>query len=114
MKAKLTLNLKHQQAHRMTNHKEPNSTPSSNNDSSSTSEAIVIKVQALHDGHPLLADRLIATQAPYRSANRRPLRYSLAMKLAAARAAAAQPRLLAVTSNVVTWREATFSTRNVT
>lgn len=46
-----------------------------------------------------------ATPPPYRPLARRPLRYDLAMRVAAARAAAVQPRLVAAASNVITWRE---------
>lgn len=55
----------------------------------------------------------VKTTLPYWPAAQRPLRYDLAMQFAAARAAAAQPRLLAITSNVVTWRERIFSDRSV-
>ncbi|WP_162876302.1 hypothetical protein [Achromobacter insuavis] len=90
-----------------------NSTPSSNNDPRDTPDVPAAQSQT-HDGSQYPAGHLSATQSPYRPAIRRPLRYSMAMQFAAARAAAAQPRLLAVTSNVVTWREVIFSTRGIT
>ncbi|CUK19262.1 hypothetical protein [Achromobacter xylosoxidans] len=46
-----------------------------------------------------------ATPPPYRPVARRPMRYDLAMRTAAARAAAAQPHLIPASSNVITWRE---------
>lgn len=46
-----------------------------------------------------------ATPPPYRPLARRPLRFDLTMRVAAARAAAVQPRLVAAASNVITWRE---------
>lgn len=45
------------------------------------------------------------TPPPYRPVVRRPMRYDDAMRESLARAAAAQPRLISATSNVVTWRE---------
>ncbi len=46
-----------------------------------------------------------ATPPPYRPVARRPMRYDLAMRTVAARAAAAQPHLIPASSNVITWRE---------
>lgn len=46
-----------------------------------------------------------ATLPPYRPVARRPMRYDLAMRTVAARAAAAQPHLIPASSNVITWRE---------
>lgn len=63
------------------------------------------KTKASQDGHERFVDPFNVAPPPYRPVIRRPLRYDLAMRLAAARAAAAQPRLLIVASNVVTWRE---------
>ena len=45
------------------------------------------------------------TPPPYRPVVRRPMSYDGAMRERLARAAAAQPRLISATSNVVTWRE---------
>ncbi|MNY57990.1 hypothetical protein D3C86_1942730 [compost metagenome] len=45
------------------------------------------------------------TPPPYRPIARRPMRYDLAMRTIAARAAAVQPHLTHAASNVVTWRE---------
>ncbi|AMG47450.1 hypothetical protein AL520_27165 [Achromobacter xylosoxidans] len=45
------------------------------------------------------------TPPPYRPVLRRPMRYDLAMRTIAARAAAVQPHLTHAASNVVTWRE---------
>lgn len=45
------------------------------------------------------------TPAPYRPVTRRPMRHDLAMRTLAARAAAAQPQLIAASSNILTWRE---------
>lgn len=57
------------------------------------------------DGLGCFADQSCATLPPWRPVIRRALSYDLAMRVAAARAAAAQPRLAVVTSNVITWRE---------
>lgn len=46
-----------------------------------------------------------ATPPPYRPFKRDALRYDLAMRVTAARAASVQPRLIAATSNIITWRE---------
>lgn len=45
------------------------------------------------------------TPPPYRPVVRRPMRYDLAMRTIAARAASVQPHLTPAASNVVTWRE---------
>lgn len=45
------------------------------------------------------------TPPPYRPVVRHPMRYDLAMRTVAARAAAVQPHVTAASSNVVTWRE---------
>lgn len=45
------------------------------------------------------------TPPPYRPVVRRPMRFDLAMRTIAARAAAVQPHLTHAASNVVTWRE---------
>ncbi len=45
------------------------------------------------------------TPPPYRPVVRRPMRYDLAMRTIAARAADVQPHLTPAASNVVTWRE---------
>lgn len=57
------------------------------------------------DGLGCSADQSCATLPPWRPVIRPALSYDLAMRVAAARAAAAQPRLAAVASNVITWRE---------
>lgn len=114
MKAKRALHFKHQQAHKMTYQERPNPTPSANNELRITSDVTSMEARKPRDERQPLTDPLSATQSPYRPAMHRPLRYSRAMQFAATRAAAAQPRLLAVTSNVVTWREVIFSTRGIT
>ncbi|MFY3457756.1 hypothetical protein ACOTJD_13925 [Achromobacter xylosoxidans] len=98
----------------MTYQEKPKATPSSNNEPRITSDVSSMEAQALRNERQTIASPLRATPSPYRPAIYRPLRYSLAMQFAAARAAAAQPRLLAVTSNVITWREVIFSTRGIT
>lgn len=98
----------------MTYQEKPNPTPSSNNEPRITSNVTSMEAQALREERQPLAGPLGATQSPYRPTVHRPLRYSPAMQFAAARAAAAQPRLLAISSNVVTWREVIFLTRGVT
>lgn len=107
----------------MPRHKNPISTSSTNgvrpiapvigkpeatlsNDARSARDVTSVQAQALSDGSRNPASHRCATRVLHRPAMHRPLRYSLAMKLAAARAAAVQPRLLALTSNVLTWREA--------
>ncbi|EHK65257.1 hypothetical protein [Achromobacter arsenitoxydans] len=45
------------------------------------------------------------TPPPYRPVVRRPVRFDLAMRTIAARAAGAQPHLTHAASNVITWRE---------
>lgn len=51
------------------------------------------------------ARRAGVTPPPYRPIVRPPVRFDLAMRTIAARAAAAQPHLTHAASNVVTWRE---------
>ncbi|WP_313377961.1 hypothetical protein [Achromobacter insolitus] len=53
----------------------------------------------------LEVSRAGVTPPPYRPIIRRPMRYDLAMRVTAARAAAVQPHLTHAASNVVTWRE---------
>ena len=90
----------------MTHPTNPNPAPSSN-EAPQNIPAPVVPVEAKAPPEKLerFADHSSATLPPYRPVIRRPLRYDLAMRMTAARAAAAQPPLTVVASNIITWRE---------
>lgn len=84
----------------------PNPTSSANEVQRNICAPVVpAEVKALQEGLGCSADQFCATLPPWRPVIRRALSYDLAMRVAAARAAAAQPRLAVVASNVITWRE---------
>lgn len=91
----------------MTHPTNPNPAPSTNETPQNIPAPAVPAAQAKAPQEKLerFADHSSATLPPYRPVIRRPLRYDPAMRMAAARAAAAQPPLAVVASNIITWRE---------
>ena len=67
--------------------------------------AVPAQAKAPQEKLERFVDHSSATLPPYRPVIRRPLRYDLAMRMTAARAADAQPPLAVVASNIITWRE---------